>query len=219
MRKEIYFILLAIAVIGLAGCTSRYSTTHLVNLGAAKQAVQIYYESGEYDRECSKIIDEAIDYIKSIKVGAKSEVVFDIDETALSNYQFTKSIGFGYIPKLWDQWMQEGHAPAIKETKRFYEYLVSQNIDVIFLTGRDEPFRDATQKNLIEQGYTKFDTLIMRSKNEADMPTAQFKSTKREELSRKGYVIIACIGDQPSDLAGGNTGYKIKLPDYLYILN
>ena len=217
--KKIFFVCLISAVISLTGCSTNFSTSRIVNLGVAKNAVQKYYESGEYDQECSKIIDGAIEHINKIKISPKSVVVFDIDETALSNYQYTKSIGFGYIPKLWDEWMHEGRAPAIKETKRFYDYLISKNIHVIFLTGRDESVREATRKNLIEQGYAKFDTLIMCSKNELQLPSAQFKTTKRNELAAKGYDIIACIGDQTGDLVGGNTGYKIKLPDYLYLLD
>ena len=217
--KKIFFVCLICAAVSLTGCSINSSLNSIVNLSVAKNAVQNYYESGEYDRECAKIIDGAIEHISKIKIDPKSAVVFDIDETALSNYQYTKSIGFGYIPKLWDEWMHEGRAPAIKETKRFYDYLISKNIRVIFLTGRDESFREATRKNLIEQGYAKFDTLIMCSKSELQLPSAQFKTTKRNELAAKGYNIIACIGDQAGDLAGGNTGYKIKLPNYLYLLD
>jgi len=36
---------------------------------------------------------------------------------------------------------------------------------------------------------------------------------------KKGYEIIANIGDQWSDLVGGNSGYKIKLPNYLYLID
>ena len=37
-----------------------------INLETAKRAVQKYYESGEYDRECEQIIDEAINYLLSL---------------------------------------------------------------------------------------------------------------------------------------------------------
>ncbi len=211
------FLLLIFLV--TAGCSSTESSLRIMNLEAAKNAVTAYYKSGEYDRECSKIIDEAESYLDGKKVTDKSAVVFDVDDTALSNYEQTKSIGFGYIYKLWSEYILEGKAPAIKETKKFYDYLVSMNIHVIFLTGRTERFRDATKKNLLYCGYTKFDTLIVRSDAEKNIPAAEFKTIKREELTKKGYDIIACIGDQWSDLVGGNTGYKIKLPNYLYLID
>ncbi|MCX6175048.1 MAG: HAD family acid phosphatase [Ignavibacteriales bacterium] len=209
-------ILLTLLIIG---CTSTNPTLQIMNLGAAKNAVQAYYESGEFDRECAKIIDNAIDQIDGINLSGKSAVVFDLDETALSNYEYTKEIGFGYVDKLWNEWQQKGIAPAIKDTKRFYDYLLSKNIHVIFVTGRYAEVGEATKRNLIEQGYAKFDTLIIRSDNERKIPTAEWKAAKREELVSKGYNIIACIGDQWSDLVGDSTGIKIKLPSYLYLLD
>ena len=79
--------------------------------------------------------------------------------------------------------------------------------------------REATRRNLIEQGYTKFDTLIVRSEAERNLSAASFKLQKRNELVKNGYDIIASVGDQQSDFEGGNTGYEIKLPNYLYLLD
>ena len=216
--KKMKLVFVLVAAVLLTYCSSE-QTIQIPNLGAAKNAVQIYYESGGFDRECAKIIDDAIDQLDGIKLTGKPAVVFDIDETALSNYEYTKEIGFGYFYKLWDEWQQKGIAPAIKDTKRFYDYLLSKNIHVIFITGRYSEVGKATKRNLIEQGYAKFDTLIIRSGNERKIPAAEWKAAKREELASKGYNIIACIGDQWSDLAGGNTGIKIKLPNYLYLLD
>lgn len=200
-------------------CNSSEPTIKIINLDAAKNAVQNYYESGLFDYECSKVIDDAINHISKIKINEKSAVVFDVDETALSNYEYIKSIGFGFRMDLWNNWVREGKAKSILQTKRFYDYLISKNIRVIFITGRNEEERTSTIRNLIEQGYTKFDTLIARKKEERNIPAAEFKALKREELVRKGYEIIANIGDQWSDLVGGNSGYKIKLPNYLYLID
>ncbi|MHB8931239.1 MAG: HAD family acid phosphatase [Melioribacteraceae bacterium] len=203
----------------VAGCATTDKTFQIINLGTAKKVVQEYYESGAYDRECSKIIDAAISYLNKVKLNEKSVVVFDIDETALSNYQYTKEIGFGYIYISWSDWQKKGIAPAIKNTKRFYDYLISKKIHVVFLTGREAEMRDVTKRNLVEQGFTKFDTLIVRSEAERNLSAAAFKLQKRNELVKNGYDIIASVGDQQSDFDGGNTGYEIKLPNYLYLLD
>jgi acid phosphatase len=215
----IKFYLLILSTVLISGCGSAAITTPLTNLGEAKKAVQRYYESGTYESECSKIIDDAISYLDKMKITENAVVVFDIDETALSNYQYTKEIGFGYVYKTWNDWQLKGIAPAIKNTKRFYDYLISKNIRIVFLTGREAEMREATRRNLIERGYTKFDTLIVRSEAERNLPTSSFKLQKRNELVKKGYDIIVSIGDQPNDFAGGNTGYEIKLPSYLYLLD
>lgn len=203
----------------LANCSSTDPTLQIMNLDTAKKLVQHYYESGDFDKESEKIIDVAIHTIDEMKLNIRSVVVFDIDETTLSNYNMTKEIGFGFIHELWDEWQLKGIAEALPQTKRFYDYLISKNVHVIFLTGRHKNVWAATHRNLIEKGFVKFDTLIVRETNESKTPAAEFKSRKREELVKDGYDIIACIGDQWSDLTGSNTGYKIKLPNYLYILD
>ncbi|MCH6573702.1 MAG: hypothetical protein IH795_00645, partial [Bacteroidetes bacterium] len=75
---------------------------------------------------------------------------------------------------------------------------------------------DATYKNLINQGYTEFDTLITKNKNEYGMKSVDFKSAIRVELVQRGYDIIGTVGDQWSDLEGPHHGIKIKIPNYLY---
>lgn len=180
--------------------------------------VQNYYESGEFDKECSIAIEEGKKKIETLNLKNKPTVVFDIDETALSNYEHTKEIGFGFVFKLWDEWLEKADAKAIPETKKFYDWLIEKNIHIVFISGRDEETYLATLKNLKDQGYSKFDTLIVRTSLTKKIPAAEWKAIERAKLVENGFDIIACIGDQWSDMVGGNTGIKIKLPNYLYII-
>lgn len=178
-----------------------------------------YYESGAYSKDLKEIISNAESEINNLILSANSAVVFDIDETSLSNYEIMKKEYFGYDQTRWDNWVNEGRAPAIPEVKEFYDYLISKNIKVIFLTGRKNSQYSTTYKNLKKVGYVKFDTLILKNDSESSLSALEFKSNKREELSKKGYDIIASIGDQVSDLEGKNHGIQIKLPNYIYIMN
>jgi acid phosphatase len=45
---------------------------------------------------------------------------------------------------------------------------------------------------------------------------ADFKAPQRAEIEGEGYTIIANIGDQPSDLAGGHAEQTFLLPDPFY---
>ena len=96
----------------------------LTNLDSAKKLVINYYESGQFDAECKKVFDAAVAKIDTIIVEKNSAVVFDIDETALSNYNHTKEIGFGFVLNLWNEWLLKANAPAIPQTKRFYDDLL-----------------------------------------------------------------------------------------------
>lgn len=192
------------------------SSTKIVNLRTAKDIVKDYYESGKFDEEMYNVIEDAKEKFSKVEINKNSAVIFDVDETALNNYDLAKLMDFGYVYELNKKWDQELKAPAIKQTQDLYFYLLSRGVKIIFLTGRNYSEYDVTFKNLIQAGYTKFDTLITQRKEEQSIKSQEFKSNKRIELTQRGYEIIGTVGDQYSDLTGAYTGIKIKLPNYLY---
>jgi acid phosphatase len=189
-----------------------------VNLQLAKKDVMSYYESNKYSNDLKKIISNAEDEINKLELKTNSAVVFDVDETSLSNYESLKKIYFGYDPIKWDNWINEAKAPAIPEVKQFYDFLIMKKVKVIFLSSRKGSQYDVTYRNLKQAGYLEFDTLILKSNSDSNPTSLAFKSRQRELLTQKGYDIIADIGDQESDLEGSDHGIQIKLPNYLYII-
>lgn len=216
--KNKFYLIPVLLISFFIGC-SGFESGEVLNLGVAKKSVQKYYESSNYEKNCKEVIDDAIKQIDKLILPEKPIAVFDIDETALSNYKYIKEIDFGYYYDIWVEWLKKSDAVVIPQTKRFYDYLVSKNVGIVFISGRDFNSYDATLKNLVEQGYTKFDTVIVRQDKERGLTAADFKLEKRKELVRKGFNIIANIGDQLSDFEGGHSGYVIKLPNYLYLID
>lgn len=192
------------------------SSNQIVNLGTAKDIVKEYYESGKFDNEMSEVIKEAKEKFANIKVSENSVVIFDVDETALNNFGLAKQMGFGYVYDLNKKWNAELKAPAIEQTKDFYNYLLKKGFKIIFLTARNSNEYDVTYKNLIQTGYTTFDTLITQGKEDQKLKSQEFKSKVRIELTNKGYEIVGTVGDQWTDLNGPYSGIQIKLPNYLY---
>ena len=192
---------------------------HPVNLTVAKDRVALYHEQGHYNRDMKNIISDTLHHFKHASPRKNATVIFDIDETVLSGYADEKSISFGYIPKLSHEWILSADAPAIKETKRLYNYLVAHGFKIIFITGRKHNEYDATIKNLKHEGFTTFEKLIVRQPKEIQLTARDYKSTHRKKLSQEGYRIIGNIGDQDSDLTGGNSGYAVKLPNYRYLIS
>ena len=188
-----------------------------VNLQIAKKNVMRYYESDRYSNDLKKISD-AEDDINKLKLNTNSTVVFDVDETSLSNYESIKKIYFGYDHQMWDDWIYEAKAPAIPEVKQFYDFVILKKIKAIFLSSRKSAQYNVTYTNLKNAGYIVFDTLILKDSFDSGLSSLEFKSKQRELLSKKGYDIIAVIGDQKSDMEGKNHGLQIKLPNYLYII-
>ncbi len=189
-----------------------------INLTIAKDEIIKYHESGRYDEETGKVVDAAIDEFSNIQPNENSAVIFDIDETALSSYEYRKKYDFGYVPEIWDKWVGEANAPAIKEVKRLYDLLTSRDFKIIFLTGRKDYTYKPTYQNLVNAGYSKFDTLIVRNNDEYKMTALEYKSHKRTELVKKGYNIVGDVGDQLSDLEGPHHGIQVKIPNYQYLI-
>lgn len=188
------------------------------NLSEAKSKVKDYYESGKFDGELLSIVNDVIEKLKTVKVNDSSAAVFDVDETVLSNFAYTKGIGFGYTRSTWREWLMKAKAKAILPVKKLYDYLVRRKVHIIFLTGRTAETREATFSNLLNEGYTVFDTLICRLPEEKDMNTERYKTAKRKMLISGGMKIILNIGDQKSDINGGLALLQIKIPNYLYKL-
>lgn len=206
-----YYLILLLSII-LISC----SANQLVNLRTAKDIVKEYYESGKYNEEMRAVIKDAKERFDKVEVKKNSVVIFDIDETALNNYGLAKLMDFGYVYDLNKKWNEELKAPAIKETQDLYFYLLNKGFKTIFLTGRNSNEYDVTYKNLIQEGYSGFDTLITQSNEDQKLKAQVFKSKVRTELTNQGYEIVGTVGDQWTDLNGVYSRIKIKVPNYLY---
>ena len=206
------FFLTLIFSLTFFGCSSN----QLVNLRTSKDIVKDYYETGKYTDEMNEVIKDAKEKFDKVEVKNNSVVIFDVDETALNNYGLAKQMDFGYVYDLNKKWNEELKAPAIKETQDLYFYLLNKGFKIIFLTGRNSSEYDVTYKNLIQEGYSGFDTLITQSKEDQKLKAQEFKSKIRTELTNKGYEIVGTVGDQWTDLNGPYSGIQIKLPNYLY---
>jgi acid phosphatase len=196
------------------------SSNEIVNLRIAKEKVKDYYESGKFYKELEGVIKDAEEKFSKIKAeqSAKggSVVIFDVDETALNNYGLAKQMDFGYVYDLNKKWNAELKAPAIKQVEGLYNFLIKRGFKVIFLTGRNSNEYNVTYKNLLQAGYSGFDTLITQREDEQNLKAEEFKSQKRTELVEMGYNIIGTVGDQWTDLNGPYSGIQVKIPNYLY---
>jgi len=192
------------------------SSNQIVNLRTSKDIVKNYYESGDYDKELDDVITAAKQKFSKIEIKNNSLVIFDVDETALNNYGLALMMDFGYVYDLNKKWNEELKAPAIPQVQDLYNYLLHGGVKIIFLTGRNYTEFEVTYKNLVQAGYTKFDTLITQREDELNLKSKEFKSKKRTDLTKQGYDIIGTVGDQWTDLTGPYSGIQIKIPNYLY---
>lgn len=186
------------------------------NLTLAKQDVELYYESKSFNQEVKEVLEEAWHQLKNIVPTDKSTIIIDIDETALSNYEYFKLMGLAKGNQTaFTYWKSLGYCRAIKPTLSFYKKLIKKGFKVVFISCRSTKIYKQTAANLKKVGYHTFERIILRTKKDMKVPFYTYKKQKRYDLANEGYEIVACVGDQWSDLEGEHTGIKVKLPNYI----
>jgi len=192
----------------------------MLNLGLEKDATREYYTSGQYDMELWALAGAWSSYWATQTVTPKATVVYDIDDTLLSNMPSILATDFGFIPKLWNAWVNSSEAPVLNQTHELYNQMLRQGYQIVLITGRQDVSTQATRDNLAWQNITGYSKLILRAPNEYSMTATQYKSQRRQSLQQSGaYNIVGCIGDQVSDCAGGYAGYIMKVPNLAYFIS
>ena len=125
-------------------------------------------QSGQYWKDTETaiaagkpLLEEAGNFTKMI--------VFDIDETCLSNIPLFQMTQSSITPEQWRQWVASARAPAIPVSLEFYKVLPqdlhlflsslsqkelhAKGFSVVFLTGRPESVRNVTITNLYRAGF------------------------------------------------------------------
>lgn len=191
------------------------------NLTVAKEAVIRYAESGDYERDLAEVVGYAQDWmvarVERRAEGEKLALVLDIDETALSNLAHMREMDFGYVPEHWDVWVANDIAPPIAPVLQLFRLARAHDVAVFFITGRREKDRPGTERNLQAVGYGDYAGLFLKP-DASEKTTQAFKTDQRRKLEMAGWKIVANLGDQRSDLAGGAAERFYKLPNPYYLI-
>jgi predicted secreted acid phosphatase len=198
------------------------------NVGDLKFEATQYYDSGAYLTDLQLAAAPAIAWITDEAPRVeRPAVVFDIDETALSNWEAITANDFGRVidgpcdrlpkgPCGWRAWDLRAQSTVIQPTMDIFTTARDRGAAIFFITGRDDTQRAATERNLQAVGYTGDAQLIMEPPGAHYVSAADFKAPQREQIEQRGYTIIANVGDQPSDLDGGFAEQTYLLPDPFY---
>ncbi len=198
------------------------------NIGDLKHDAVGYYESGAYLTNLQQAAAPAIAWINDQAPRVdRPAIVLDIDETALSNWEALKANDFGRVnggpctalpkgPCGLQAWDQRAQSTVIPPTMDIFNTAKDRGAAIFFITGRIDTQRAATERNLADVGYTGYAQLIMEPSGAHYVSAADFKAPQRAHIEEQGYTIIANIGDQPSDLAGGFSQQTYLLPNPFY---
>jgi len=197
------------------------------NVYDTQRAVAQYVDSGRYQADVGGVVAQARAWLEQrAPVVAKPAIVIDVDDTALSNWPAYRVNGWVRIsrgdcdletgPCSIPAWYRMARAPALPAPLELVRRAHDLGVAVFFITGRSEDLRDATERNLREQGYD-FERVILRQ-NGTFASAVEFKAPARCALEREGFRIILALGDQQSDLDGGCVERGFKLPNPVYFL-
>lgn len=195
------------------------------NLALFIKKLEFYHDSGQYNYDIDQVTRHAKAYLakriamnQHAKQKKKLAIVFDIDETALSNYQHLKKLHFGGDLAILVREIERSDDPAINGTLRLYDYAHAKHVAIFFITGRKDFLKALTKKNLKAVGYTQWNGLYFMPDNDKQKSVIPYKAGIRKQITNKGYDIVISIGDQYSDLLGGYDDRQFKLPNpYYYI--
>jgi acid phosphatase len=199
----------------------------ILNLDVLKKQLEQYHDCtckcGCYTHDIDIQADRAIAFLRRRAAHhnpqEKLAMVFDIDETTLSNYPEMLAAGFAFESRAFDAWVQTAKAPAISGSLRLYKEAQRLGVSVFFITGRHEAERDATEHNLRAEGFENWQQLTLRPASGGSETTSEYKSAARAQIVAEGYRIVLNVGDQWSDLKGKpEAEFSVKYPDPYYFL-
>jgi putative acid phosphatase of HAD superfamily subfamily IIIB len=210
------------------------------NAGDWEPALRNFHDSGVYDTELAqidKIAEKAV--LRSVHKGdfrshkgrfhrghgraraahfhgKKLALVLDIDETSLSNYNAIQLDNFTFGTNSQREAIDQTGV-KIQPTLDLFNLAKQNGVAVFFITGRRENTRTPTESNLRREGFDGWQQLFLKPDASTET-TVQYKSGARANIEQQGYRIIANVGDQYSDLAGGHEDIAFKLANPFYFL-
>jgi predicted secreted acid phosphatase len=209
-------VVLALLVLAIPA----YAAT--VPTGKSAAEINDFYDSGAWNRAVKKQASKAKAYLVKRTHGKhkakKPALVLDIDETSLDNYPcFERRGGIPYSGAVNAACVVEYKAPAIKPVRSLFKLAQKLKVAVFFITGRPEQIRAGSLVNLRAAGYTGKYELHMKPADDTSDSAVPAKRASRKAIQRRGFKIIANVGDQRSDLQGGYSERTYKLPNLIYL--
>ncbi len=201
MKKTILLFFIAISVI----CKSQTDIQTKSNLVADGKIFTSLYQqkSAEYKALCFQAYNIAQlrleQTLKSPSSKTKKRVVVtDIDETVLDNSPSAVHqalIGKDYEPNAWMEWTNLAKSDTLAGALTFFKYCKSKNVEVFYITNRNEKERGATLKNLQKFGFPYADSTHLMLKK-----TTSSKEERRKIVSEQ-FDIVLLLGDNLADFS------------------
>jgi 5'-nucleotidase (lipoprotein e(P4) family) len=168
-----------------------------------KLFTSIYQQkAAEYKALCFQAYNLAIirlDQAIARRHEGRLAVITDIDETVLDNsmYAINRALqGKDYESLSWSQWIERAEADTVPGAAHFLKYCASKNVEVFYITNRDEKDRNGTMKSL-----DAFNLPFVDDRHVMMRQGGSSKETRRLEIM-SGYNVVLFVGDNLADFTG-----------------
>lgn len=200
-------------------------------VGQLISKIKEYHDTGRWNNDIAAIADQARTSInKWVKSncqtnsagkvgGCKPTVVFDIDDTLVSFYPYYNEVqtDWVYNKETFRTYWTECKPPPIEPIKVLYNELMAKGIPITLISGREANLKDATLNCLGEDGFPAPAAMYLREPGQVQ-PAAELKADYRAKIEKQGQTIVANIGDQQADIAGGHQLKAFLVPNPMYRL-
>lgn len=177
------------------------SGSHLVTDGKL-YAAAFMQRSAEYHALCLQAYNIAKlrldEYLQSSTSSKSKAVITDIDETILDNSAdevHHDLQGKGFDPTEWAQWTAMAAADTVPGALSFLKYAASKNVEIFYITNRDEGDREGTLKNLQKFGFPNADNAHLLPRQNTSS-----KEARRQQVMANHDVLLL-LGDNLADLS------------------
>ncbi len=158
-------------------------------------------KAAEYRALCLQAYNIArlrLNELVTVPSGKPKAIITDIDETILNNSAeevHHDLQGKGFDPSEWAQWTAMAAADTIPGGISFLKYASSKNVEIFYITNRDEKDREGTLKNLQKFNFPNADNahLIVRKNTSS-------KEDRRQQVMADRDVILL-MGDNLGDFS------------------
>lgn len=195
--------------------------------------VSYYYETGVYARDRDAVVRSARTWIdgrlRSLCDGAtpadirrcRVSVVFDIDDTLLSSWTYSRSTTppLSWSSSTWNAYVEACAYTPNTTTISLLNDLRARGVYVAIVSAGSSSNKPYSTACLRQNGVKGWDSITYRGPEDSNLQFAVYKARARSAVQKKGYRIIASIGDQVSDMSWGQTERGFLLPNLMSYLN
>ena len=151
----------------------------------------------------------------------KAMVVFDVDETLLNSYSYSvaQDLQFSFNPSTWSEYVDTCGYSAISQSRALFNRLKDLGVHIALVSSGDRDTKAAMIPCLNSLGFSGWDHYVMRGNAAPGLSGGEYKAIARKALERKGFTIVASVGDQVSDMSYGHLRRGFLLPNTMYYLH